>query len=166
MRTRSACSSSTCAEAADDCYRHFFGELMHAVTRGRIPCEMFKRINKEGQSPKQMHQNIPGCAMPQRHRQFTKTWTGKVSHLRCVSRVVWQTDNGAVQCGARRGTKPWQDNGKELMRIQQWDHGLDRIHLQVSQRQHWRTHTDKGNAIFDFGRRPHRCRRTGRGVGF
>ena len=27
-------------------------------------------------------------------------------------------------------------------------------HLQVSQRQHWRTHTDNGNAIFDSGRQP------------
>ena len=42
------------------------------------------------------------------------------------------------------------------MRTQQWDHGLDRIHLQFSQRQHWRTDTDNGNTIFDFGRRPHR----------
>ena len=49
------------------------------------------------------------------------------------------------------------------MRTQQWDHGLDRIHLRVPQHQQWRTHTDNGNAIFDFGRRPHRCRRTGRG---
>ena len=55
---------------------------------------------------------------------------------------------------------------KGFMRTQQWDRGLDRIHLQVSQRQHWRTHNDNGNAIFDFGRRPHRCRRTGRGDGF
>ena len=29
-----------------------------------------------------------------------------------------------VGSGARRGTKPWQDNGKELMRTQQWDHDL------------------------------------------
>ena len=48
------------------------------------------------------------------------------------------------------------------MRTQQWDHGLDRTHLQVSQLQHWRTRTDNGNAIFDSGREPHRCRRTGR----
>ena len=61
-----------------------------------------------------------------------------------------------------RGSKPWQDNGKELMRRQQWDRGLDRIHLQVSQRQHWRTHADSGNAIFDSGKRLHRCRRTDR----
>ena len=40
-----------------------------------------------------------------------------------------------------RGTKPWQDNGKESRRTQQWDHGLDRTHLQVSQAQHWRTRT-------------------------
>ena len=33
------------------------------------------------------------------------------------------------------------------MRRQQWDRDLDRIHLPVSQRQHWRTHTDNGNAI-------------------
>ena len=52
------------------------------------------------------------------------------------------------------------------LRTQQWDHGLDRIHLQVSQRQHWRTHIDNGSATFDFGRGPHRCRRTGRGDGF
>ena len=52
------------------------------------------------------------------------------------------------------------------MRTQQWDHGLDRTHLQVSQRQHWRTHTDNGNAIFDSGRQPHRCIRTGRVDGF
>ena len=61
-----------------------------------------------------------------------------------------------------RGTKPWQDNGKELMRTQQWDHGWNRIHLQVSQRQHWRTLADNGNATFDSGRLLHRCRRTGR----
>ena len=35
MQTRLACLSSTCAEAADDCYMHFFGELVHAFTRGR-----------------------------------------------------------------------------------------------------------------------------------
>ena len=34
-----------------------------------------------------------------------------------------------VGSGAGRGTKPWQDNWKELMGTQQWDHGLDRIHL-------------------------------------
>ena len=34
-------------------------------------------------------------------------------------------------------------HGKELMRTQQRDHGLDRTHLQVSRRQHWRTHTDE-----------------------
>ena len=61
-----------------------------------------------------------------------------------------------------RGSQPWQDNGKELMRRQPWDRGLDRTHLQVSQRQHWRTHTDNGNAIFNSGKQPHRCRRTGR----
>ena len=44
----------------------------------------------------------------------------------------------------------------------QWERvDEDTAALQVSQRQHWRTHTDNGNAIFDFGRRPHRCRRTG-----
>ena len=67
---------------------------------------------------------------------------------------------------ASRGTKPCQDNGKELMRRQQWDRGLDSIHLQVSQRQHWRTHIDNGNAIFDSGRRPRSCRRTSREDGF
>ena len=61
-----------------------------------------------------------------------------------------------VGSGAQRGTKPWRGNGNELMRIRQWDHGLDRTHLQVSQRQHRRTLTDNGNAIFDFGRRPYR----------
>ena len=52
------------------------------------------------------------------------------------------------------------------MRTRQWDHGLDRTHLQVSQRLHRRALIDNGNAIFDFGRRPHRCRRTGRGMAF
>ena len=47
------------------------------------------------------------------------------------------------------------------MRRQQWDRDLDRIHPQVSQRQHWRAQTDNGNAIFDSGKRLHRCRRTG-----
>ena len=37
------------------------------------------------------------------------------------------------------------------MRTHQWDRGLGRTHLQVSQRHHWRTHTDNGNAIFDSG---------------
>ena len=76
-----------------------------------------------------------------------------------------ETEDPQVVAEPGVGTKPWQDNGKELMRTEHWDHGLDRIHLQVSQPQHWRTRTDIGNAIFDSGRQPHRCRRTGRGDG-
>ena len=71
-----------------------------------------------------------------------------------------ETEDPQLVAERARGTKPWQDNGKEFMTTQQWDHGLDRIHLQVYQRQHWRTHTDNGNAIC---RQPHRCRRTSRG---
>ena len=37
---------------------------------------------------------------------------------------------------------------------------------QLSQRQYRRTLADNGNAIFDSGKRRHRCRRTGRGDGF
>ena len=77
-----------------------------------------------------------------------------------------ETEDPTVGGGAARGSKPWQYNGKELKRRQQWDRGLDRIHLQVSQRQHRRTHTNNGNAIFDSGKRLHRCRRTGRIDGF
>ena len=58
------------------------------ITNGCQWNEMFKRINGEGQCPNQMHQNIPGCAMPQRHWQFTKTWTGKMSHKRfCIAKL-------------------------------------------------------------------------------
>ena len=49
------------------------------------------------------------------------------------------------------------------MRTLQWDHGLDRTHLQVSQLQHWRTRTDNGNAIFDSGRQPRRCSKNRQG---
>ena len=73
-----------------------------------------------------------------------------------------ETEDPQLVAELASGSKPWQDNGKELMRRQQWDRGLDRIHLQVFQRQHRRTHTDNGNAIFDSGKRLHRCRRTGK----
>ena len=92
----------------------------------------------------------------------------------CVGKHVTVTRDGqfcerfrdggsTVGSGARRGTKPWQENGKELMRTH---HGLDKIHLQVSQRRHRRTRIDTGSEIFDSGRRHHRCRKTGREGGF
>ena len=54
-----------------------------------------------------------------------------------------------------------------MMRTQQWNHGLGKIHLEVSHRQLRRTHIDNGNAIFDFGKRSHRCKRSGKldGIG-
>ena len=95
----------------------------------------------------------------------------------CVGKHVTVTRDGqfcerfrdggsTVGSGARRGTKPWEENGKELMRTQQWANGLDRIHLLVSQRRHRLTRIDIGSEIFDSGRRHHRCRRTGRRDGF
>ena len=45
------------------------------------------------------------------------------------------------------------------MKIQQWAQGLDRIHLQVSQRQHRLTRIENGSEIFDSGRRHHRLQK-------
>ena len=74
--------------------------------------------------------------------------------------VRFRDGGSTAGSGAGRGTKPWHENGKELMRTQQWVHGLDRIHLQVSQRRHRLTRIDNGSEVFDSGRRRHRCRRT------
>ena len=47
-----------------------------------------------------------------------------------------ETEDPQLVAELSRVSKPWQDNGKELMRRQQWDRGLDRIHLKVPQRHH------------------------------
>ena len=64
-----------------------------------------------------------------------------------------------------------QNHGKTMSKESiedpaEWDHFLDRTHLQVFQPQHWRKHANNANATFDSGRQHHRCRNTGRWMVF